>query len=140
SDRVGNAVQRAIAELGEGIGLAETGLSIPVSSAVISGRDPRADGEPFVNQLMLATSSGGAGPVADGWLGGGACGNGGVLRQDSVEIDEIKHPILVEAQRIVPDSEGAGRNRGGPANYVEYGPVGCSLQVVYAVDGSVNPA
>jgi N-methylhydantoinase B len=139
SDRVGNAVQRAIAELGEGIGLAETGLSIPLSSAVISGRDPRTGGEPFVDQLMLAISSGGAGPVADGWLGGGPCGNGGVLRQDSVEIDEIKHPIRVEAQRIVQDSEGAGRNRGGPANCVEYGPVGCPLQVVYASDGSVNP-
>jgi N-methylhydantoinase B len=140
SDRVANAVQRAIAELGDGIGLAEVGLSQPISAAVVSGRDPRANGKPFINQLMLAMSSGGASAFADGWLGGGCVGNGGVLRQDGVEVDEIKHPIRVVAQRIIPDTEGAGRFRGGPGSYVEYGPVGCELDVVWVSDGSVGPA
>lgn len=140
ADRVGNAVQRALAELADGIGLAEVGLSQPLSAAVISGHDPRADGEVFINQLMLAMSSGGGGPHADGWLGGGCVGNGGVLRMDSVEVDEIKHPIRVAAQRISPDTEGAGRLRGGPSCYVEYGPVGCEIEVIWSTDGTVGAA
>ena len=38
---VGNATQTALAELGAGFGLAETGTIVPASMAVISGRDPR---------------------------------------------------------------------------------------------------
>ena len=140
ADRVANAVQRALASLQDGVGLAEVGLSQPMAAAVISGRDPRAGNEVFINQLMLSMSSGGAGPVADGWLGGGCVGNGGVLAHDSIEVDEIRHPIRVHAQRILPDTEGAGRLRGGPGSFVEYGPVGCDLDVLWASDGSVNPA
>ena len=140
ADRVANAVQRALAELTDGIGLAEVGLSQPLAAGVISGLDPRHGDAAFVNQLMLSMSSGGAGPEADGWLGGGCVGNGGVLRLDSVEVDEIKHPIRVKAQRIVTDSGGAGRFRGGPSNYVEYGPVDCTLDVIYGSDGTVNAA
>ena len=140
ADRVGNAVQRALAELADGIGLAEVGLSQPISAAVISGRDPRASESVFINQLMLAMSSGGAGPEADGWLGGGCVGNGGVLRMDSVEVDEIKHPIRVTAMRIIKDTEGAGRHRGGPSCYVEYGPVGCEIEVIWSTDGTIGAA
>jgi N-methylhydantoinase B len=75
----------------------------------------------------------------DGWLGAGSIGNGGQVLQDSVEVDELKHPIRILAQHILPDTEGAGRNRGGPSNYVEYGPVGCELVVMYASDGTVFP-
>src|SRR5262245_49635898 len=53
-DRTANAVQRAMAELASGHGMAEVGLSLPASVSVISGRDPRADGAPFINQLILA--------------------------------------------------------------------------------------
>ena len=139
SDRAANAVQRAMTELGEGVGLAEIGATNPPSAAVISGLDPRAGNAPFVNQLILAMSSGGGGPWADGWLSGGSINNGGQLLQDSVEVDELKHPIRVVAQHILPDREGAGANRGGPSNYVEYGPVGCELCVIFASDGSVFP-
>jgi N-methylhydantoinase B len=140
SDRVANSVQRCFAELGDGLGMAEVGLSQPISAAVISGNDPRAGSTAFINQLMLAMSSGGASPVADGWLGGGCVGNGGVLRQDSVEVDEIKHPIRVLAQSIIADSEGFGRHRGGPGSLVEYGPVDCDLDVIWVSDGSIRPA
>jgi N-methylhydantoinase B len=139
SDRVANATQRAMSELGPGLGLAEIGCTNPLSGAVISGHDPRANGAPFVNQLILALASGGAGPFVDGWLGGGSIGNGGQVLQDSVEVDELKHPIRIHAQHILPDTEGAGQNRGGPSNYVEYGPVDCELEIMYASDGTVHP-
>jgi N-methylhydantoinase B len=53
----------------------------------------------------------------------------------------MKYPLLVHEQRIVPDSEGAGRFRGSPSAHVEYGPIaGCAMEVVYLSDGTVNPS
>ena len=141
ADRVGNAVQRGLAELCDGVGLAEVGLSLPAAWAVISGTDPRHDGRPFINQLILSGVTGGSGgPDADGWLTLGGIGDAGQPFRDSVEIDELAQPIRILEQRIVPDSEGPGRHRGAPAAYVEYGPVGTSMEVMYASDGSINPA
>ena len=45
-------------------------------------------------------------------------------RQRRDRRDEV--PDRDPRQRIVPDSEGAGRFRGAPGAYVEYGPVDCS--------------
>jgi len=50
----------------------------------------------------------------------------------------MKYPILVGEQRLLADSEGAGRRRGSPGAYVEYGPVGCEIDVVYLSDGTFN--
>jgi N-methylhydantoinase B len=139
-DRVANAVQRGLGELTEGLGMAEVGLGLPPAVSVISGRNPRKNGAPFVNQLILAWTGGAGGPVEDGWLTTGGVGDGGALLRDSVEIDELKHPIIVRSQSIVPDSEGAGRRRGAPAGHVEFGPLGCSIDAMYLSDGTVNPA
>ena len=49
-------------------------------------------------------------------------------------------PETVDTQRLLPDTEGAGRYRGAPSAFVEYGPVGTSLFVAYGADGVVNPA
>ena len=38
--------------------------------------------------------------------------------------------------RLVPDSEGAGRYRGAPGLHVEFGPVGCTIEALYANDGT----
>jgi N-methylhydantoinase B len=41
----------------------------------------------------------------------------------------------------VRDTEGAGRFRGAPGCYVEFGPIeGCTMRVLYTADGTVNPA
>jgi N-methylhydantoinase A len=139
SDRLINAVQRTMAELRDGIGMAEMGLPTPPSCGVISGRDPRT-GALFVNQLILSALTGGAGtPSTDGWLATGLPATAGVLSRDSVEVDELRHPIRVLAQYILPDTEGAGRFRGSPGAYAEYGPVGCAIDVMYHSDASVNP-
>jgi N-methylhydantoinase B len=85
--------------------------------------------------------TGGAGtPWTDGWLTIFHAGGAGMLRRDSVEIAELRHPIMVQSQRLEPDSEGAGRHRGAPGAYVEYGPVGTSMIVAYGTDGVENPA
>src|SRR5581483_7241062 len=84
--------------------------------------------------------TGGAGaPQADGWLGAYCIGGAGMLMRDSVEVDELRQPLRVVQQRLVPDTEGAGRFCGAPAAMVEFGPVGCSLEVNYTADGTHNP-
>jgi N-methylhydantoinase B len=138
SELTANLTASALAELGEGVGMAETGRAQPPATAVISGVDPREHGGPFVNQLMLAVTGGAAGPAADGWLTILGIGAAGFLLRDSVEIDEMKYPIRVREQRIMPDSEGAGRFRGAPGAYVEFEPVGCTLDTVYLSDGTFN--
>lgn len=140
ADRVTAAVQLAIASLGEGHGMAEAGGFGAPTAAVISGRDQRAGGAPFVNQLFLVLSGGPGNPHNDGWLTLCHAGNGGMLYVDSVEVDELAFPILIRTQRIAADTEGAGRRRGAPSVEAEYGPLVGELTVIYAGDGHVNPA
>ena len=141
SEQTAKCVTSAMAELGEGVGLAEIGKAQPPSMGVISGIDPREHGGPFVNQLMLATTGGAGAPKADGWLNILGIGAAGFLLRDSIEIDEMKYPILIHEQRIIPDSEGAGRFRGSPGAEVEYGPIeGSSLEIMWLSDGTYNPA
>jgi N-methylhydantoinase B len=138
-DRLANAVQRGIAQLAAGHGMAEVGLSLPASVSVISGQDPRRGGAPFINQLILAWTGGPGGPVEDGWLTMGGPGDGGALLRDSVEIDELKHPLVVWEQRLLADTEGAGRRRGAPSAYGEFGPLDTSMDAFFLSDGTVNP-
>jgi N-methylhydantoinase B len=139
-DRVGNAVQRAIAELAESYGMAEVGLSVPASVGVLSGHDQRHGGEPFIDQLVHAFTCGPGGPVADGWLTLGGIGDAGVLQWSSVEIDELRFPIRIESHRIVPDSEGAGYRRGAPSASFEVTPTVGEFELMYLGDGTINPA
>ncbi len=139
-NRIGNAVSRAIAELGEGVGTGEVGAIMPPSFAVVSGTDPRAADAVFVNQLLLGAAGGGGGPTTDGWLTVGDEGAMGMVWLDSIESDELLYPIRIHKRRIITDSEGAGRTRGAPGTYVEYSPVDCTIEAMYASDGCVNPA
>ncbi|MEE8172261.1 MAG: hydantoinase B/oxoprolinase family protein [Alphaproteobacteria bacterium] len=139
ADHVSNGVQRAIAELAEGAGMAEVGYAIPPSVGVISGRKPDS-GEPFVNQIFLGFGAGAAAPSADAWVTIGHVGNAGLCYQDSAEVDEQVFPIFVRGRHFITDSGGAGRYRGGGGMQVEFGPDGCDLEVGYVSDGTINAA
>lgn len=136
AETVGKAVTMAMANLGDGFGMAEIGKCLPPAMGVISGVDPRPDRGPFINFLCLLVTNGAGAPSADGWLTVIGVGVAGLQMHDSVELDELKYPIEVRAQRIIADSEGAGRFRGAPGAYVEYGPVDTSLEVIYMSDGT----
>lgn len=136
---IAESVTRSFADLGDGFGTAEFGKVQPASFAVISGRDARRNHAPFVNQFFLAATGGAASPTADGWLTATCVTVAGSLHQDSVEIDEMKYPIVVREQRLIPDSEGAGRRRGSPAARVEYGPVDTAITVAFLSDGTYTP-
>ena len=138
AETVGKAVAMALAELGDGFGMAEIGKCLPPAMAVISGFDPREGRGPFVNFLSLLVTNGAGAPKADGWLTVIGVGVAGLQMHDSVEVDEMKYPIEIKAQKIITDSEGAGRFRGAPGAYVEYGPVNTSIEIIYTSDGTFN--
>ncbi|MGO4831793.1 hydantoinase B/oxoprolinase family protein, partial [Rhizobiaceae sp. 2RAB30] len=139
SDRVANAVQGAMAEIADGAGLAEGGAVIPPAMSVVSGVDPRT-GKAFVNQILLGFSGGPASPTADAWQTLMHVGGAGMCFIDGIELDELRQPLLVSERRFVPDTEGPGRRRGANSLLVEFGPVDCDLDIIYASDGTINAA
>lgn len=139
ADRLTSAVQVGFAEIGEGWGMAEVGAVQTAAQAVISGRDPRHGNRAFVDQLILGDTLGAGGPRSDGWLAMITTGTAGMSFYDSVEVDEVRHPIIVHQRRLVPDTEGGGRRRGAPASLVEFGPTSKAMEVLYQSDGTQNP-
>ncbi len=137
ADRVANPVQCAIADLADGYGMAESGACIPASSGVISGTHK---GRPYVNEVYLGCTGGAGGPHNDGWLTIMHTGNAGMCFQDSIEVDELRHPLLVHARRLMTDTEGAGRFRGAVSAYSEFSPLHGDMVVAYVSDGNDNPA
>jgi N-methylhydantoinase B len=137
ADRVANPVQAAMAELADGLGQAETAALLPPSTGVISGVH---DGKPFVNEVYLGCTGGAGTAWTDGWLTILHAGNAGMCYQDSIEIDELRHPVFVHARKLIPDSEGAGRFRGALGAYSEFAPVDCAMTVAYVADGNINAA
>jgi N-methylhydantoinase B len=140
AERLAGIVQRTLAEFADGLGMASTGPECPPAVAGLSGRDPRHADAPFVDMMILGNSGGAGHPHGDGWVTNGETSDGGSMMRDSTEVLELLRPIRVWTDRIVPDTEGAGRFRGAPSLYIEYGPVDTELEVLYAADGTVNPA
>jgi N-methylhydantoinase B len=140
ADRLVNLTQSAFAQLGDGYGLAEGGSAMAAGFAVISCNDFWRGGEPYINQLMTAVNGGPASPQADGWVTYGLPVVAGLMYRDSIELDEIKHPIHIESIRLMAASGGAGRLRGAPATEVVYGPRQDPMTVVIPSDCQINPA
>jgi len=62
------------------------------------------------------------------------------LNAVSIELAEVKHPMLFRTVRLMPGTGGAGRHRGGPACEVVYGPREDPMTVVIPSDCQINPA
>jgi N-methylhydantoinase B len=141
-DRVVSAVQCALAEAypDEDKGLAEGAGGLSPGFGVISGTDSRYDDAPFINQIFLGSQGGPGTPTTDGWLVFSNPAASGLLYRDSVEIDELRYPVLVDELRIVPDSGGAGRHRGAPGARGVFGPARDPLSLLYTTDYHFNPA
>jgi N-methylhydantoinase B len=138
-ERLVVTTQRAIADSWEGFGLAEGACGIGPAFAVVSGRDWRKGGDPYVNQKFLGSQGGPAGPEHDGWVTYGNAVTNGLMFRDSVEIDEQKYPIRVHEIRVRTDSEGAGRRRGAPGTRVTFGPKRDVMVAAYVTDGYHHP-
>lgn len=138
TDRLINCVGAAFAQLGEPYGVAEGAVGVGAGYAVLSGHDRRS-GEEFVNQLVVSANGGPGSAYADGWITYGVPCVSGLMYRDSVEIDEVKMPILYKHLRFLGDTGGAGKFRGGPAFELAYTPKSDPITVIYPCDGQVNP-
>lgn len=138
SERLVNITQSAFAQLGKGYGLAEGGTGLGSGQAVISGIDHRYN-TPYVNRIMISSNGGAGTPTADGWVTYGMPIISGVTHRDSVEIDEVKYPVLIKKVAIVEDSAGAGRFRGAPAQEFIFTTRENPMRVTIPCDGQYAP-
>lgn len=139
TDRLINCVGAAFAQLGAPYGVAEGAVGVGVGYAVLSGTDRRT-GDAFVNQVCVTANGGPGSAHADGWVTYGVPCVSGLMYRDSVEIDEIKMPIVYKHLRFVSDTGGAGKFRGGPSFELAYTPKVDPITVIYPCDGQVNPS
>jgi N-methylhydantoinase B len=61
------------------------------------------------------------------------------MYRDSIEVDELKHPIEFKYVRIVPGSAGAGKFRGSFAIETAYGPKEHLVDAIWPCDGTHYP-
>ena len=137
--RIINTIQSAFAQLGYGHGLSEGSNCGGADAAVISGKDRRRGNSPYVNQIILNAMGGPASAVADGWQTFTGPETAGLIYRDSVELDELKQPLLVEHIRISTDTAGAGYRRGGAALDVAYRPRFDEMTAVFTSDNTCTP-
>jgi len=139
TNRLINATQRAFSLLGEGHGLAEGAASMGVGFGVVSGTDRRRGGAPYVNQVVIGNNGGPAAPTCDGWVTYCMPDAAASVMVDSAEIIEQKYPLLIRSVRLVADTGGAGRFRGGPAGEITYGPLHDPMTVAYFAEMHEDP-
>ncbi|WP_165793848.1 hydantoinase B/oxoprolinase family protein [Hyphococcus luteus] len=139
TNRLINATQRAFSELGSEYGLAEGAASMGAGLGVISGKDARSNGDEYVNQILLSNNGGPASPVCDGWVTYGMPDCATTTLVDSIEICELKYPILVRSLHLLKDSGGAGKFRGAPAHEIVYGPRFDKMTVAYFAEMNQHP-
>ncbi len=139
-NRLINAIQSGLAQLGPGHGLAEGAGACGPGFAVVSGNDPRT-GDAYVNQLVIGNNGGPGTPGCDGWVTYAMPDCAKTIYIDSIEVLEQKYPIRFRALRLVADSGGAGRFRGAPGGEVVFGPARGTMQAFYFADfGEIPPA
>jgi N-methylhydantoinase B len=144
-NRIINAAQSAFCQLGEGQGLAEGAGAMGVGYAVFSGTYPTASdgaggGEPYVSEFVIGNNGGPGSPHCDGWITYAMPDCSKTIYIDSVEMLERTYPLQFRSLRLLADSGGAGRFRGGPASEVIYGPRATPMRVFYMADYARNPA
>lgn len=136
ADRLVNMVSSAFSQL-EGYGISEGATGVGVGYAVLSGKDHRYDDAAFVNQLVVSANGGPASPCADGWTTYGLPVVSGLMYRDSIEIDELKMPIIYSHMRLRGGTGGAGRHRGGLSCDLAYGPTELPVTAIYQQDSQV---
>ncbi|MCZ6773559.1 MAG: hydantoinase B/oxoprolinase family protein, partial [Proteobacteria bacterium] len=117
----------------------EGALGMGAGAGVISGKDWRFAGDPYINQEFIMANGGPGTPSTDGWLTYGLPVVGGLMYRNSVEIDESKYPIMIKSIRVIEGGGGAGRFRGAPGAEVIYGPRKDPMTVVISCDGQHFP-
>jgi N-methylhydantoinase B len=137
NDRALNAVQCAFNDITEKMGMGECKYDMGPAIAVISGKDSRRGGYPYVTQIINAVSGSAGVRGHDGYLHH-AISNGGMFLHAGVERIESAHPILYLRQELMTDRLSAGRWDGAPAVETIMATCKDDVTFVYLGDGSVN--
>ncbi len=135
TDIIINVTLSSFAELKEGLGFAHGNYCNSAASGVASGTDSRKKSEPFINQMFMMGGGGGASATTDGSHYLFTPVGAGVLYRDSVEINEQRFPIKIDYMKLVQDSMGHGKRRGGPATEVQMGPRSEHMSILHACNG-----
>jgi N-methylhydantoinase B len=121
AQEIGEAVIKALAGACPDRAMAGWGRRFRIA---IQGRDPR-NGRPFIWHMFHARPGGGASSAGDGWPSAGEWQAAGGIKFGSVEVTEVRFPLLFRRHEFRPDSAGDGRYRGG---------VGAVLELVAEID------
>ena len=106
---------------------------------VVSGFDRRHGNEPYVNQMVIGNNGGPGAPGCDGWVTYCMPDAAASVMVDSAEIIEQKYPLIIRSLRLMEDTGGAGRFRGGPAGEIVYGPLHDPMTVAYFAEMHEDP-
>ena len=63
----------------------------------------------------------------------------GLPYDESLELLEQKYPMRFRSYRLLADTGGAGRRRGGPASEMVFGPTRGTMQAFYFADFAIDP-
>ncbi|MGH7264367.1 MAG: hydantoinase B/oxoprolinase family protein [Candidatus Rokuibacteriota bacterium] len=84
----------------------------------IQGVDPRSK-RPFIWHMFHARPGGGASAAGDGWPTAGEGQAAGGIKFGSVEVTEVRFPLVFRRHELRPDSGGDGRYRGGAGSVLD---------------------
>lgn len=137
NDRALNAVQCAFNDITPDSGMGECKYDMGAAIAVISGRDSRQGGQPYVTQIINAVSGSAGVKGHDGYLHH-ALSNGGMFLHAGVERVENAHPILYLKQELMTDRLASGQWDGAPAVETVMATTRDEVTFVYLGDGALN--
>jgi N-methylhydantoinase B len=138
ADRVISGVQCLLNQITDARGMAEGGAVQSPALSVISGRDSRRGGEPYINQLFNGQTGGPGVRGHDGWVTYQLPNTGGALYWASVEVVEQRYPIRVVMTELISDSGGAGQWDAVPACKFVFTPRQLPVMAAYSCDGIEN--
>ncbi len=138
TDTIINTIQAGFSQLGDGYGFSQGNMCNGAGTGVCSGKDWRLGGAPYVNQMFMSAGGMPASARNDGMHGMVNPVSAGLVYRDSIEVNEQRFPFQVKSVRVLEDSCGAGRRRGGPASEVILGPRRDAMLVINICNGLEN--
>lgn len=138
ADRVINVVQSCFAKVRKDLGMAD-GALMPAAAGSVFGVDWRRNNAVYVRQLIMGSAGGPGHYGYDGWAGYGIPVVAGVVNVDSIEVDELALPIMIDKHELIADSEGAGQWRGAPGIECRQRPRHDPGSWGFIADGHFNP-
>jgi len=138
ADRVANLGMAIMSKVDPERASAEGGL-FGYAWAVLSGKDFRHKGEPYVDELFAPVGGGPGTSGFDGWINWANAACMGEIYIESIEVHEQRYPHIFEKVEVAIDSAGAGKYNGSPSIDVCYAPMKDPMTAAGFFDGGKFP-